>query len=233
MLQVYDVCCFFALQAKAKAKARDGRGTDGAVACAKTTQAALLLDHRRRVCAVEFLVAQVDQVRAGRKARALWATCPPLPLPPLERQGTRNLTGYTADAGPPLYLHRDAPRRATTLAAARTHTRHDHNGTRRDGCCVCRRVEAGTRAVTSAGDGDGSVARPSLCVFQAMLTLRGQLGKRMVGGSFCTFVPFISWPSHMDVGGCASSSVFDTPKTDADAPCAPMYRPCADVVRTS
>ena len=44
--------------------------------------------NRRRVCAVEFLVAQVDQVRAGRKARALWATCPQPPLRPLER--TRN-----------------------------------------------------------------------------------------------------------------------------------------------
>lgn len=43
----------------------------------KTNQAVLLLDERRRVCIVEFLVVQVDQVRAGRKARALWATCPP------------------------------------------------------------------------------------------------------------------------------------------------------------
>jgi len=32
-------------------------------------QAALLLDHRRRICVVEFLVAKVDQVRAGRRTR--------------------------------------------------------------------------------------------------------------------------------------------------------------------
>lgn len=70
----------------------------------KPKQAALLLDHRRRICAVEFLVAQVDQVRAGRKTRPRVErrqkrrppAAPVAARPAHVEQGL--LTGYTAYA---------------------------------------------------------------------------------------------------------------------------------------
>lgn len=80
--QTLEGCCRYKTHV---ASARQHcRRADLIPASRKTKQSALLFDHRRRICTVELQVAQVDQVRAGRDARASRERRTKLPLPPLK-----------------------------------------------------------------------------------------------------------------------------------------------------